>query len=351
MKPDFHFKATGIGSVPSTDIKGTCLHILDHLPEIPFWPQFVKRSHLEEMNIQFSEGLPLLEIRDGSRSLTVSPGEMEQELVTFYDHFLAGDIDYFAISKARAPGLYELVSLIQQRPEEYGPYIKGQSVGPLTFAASTKDGDGKSILYNADLLEAFTKGLAIKALWQVTELGKSGKKPILFLDEPYLSGFGSAFSPIERHEVINLIKEIIEYLRERSDALIGIHCCGNTDWSMIIETGPDIVNFDACGYLDFFLLYPQEIKDFVNNGGTIAWGIVPTMDFTGEESIEGLYLKLEEGIQRFQEWGLDSASVAGGSLLTPSCGMGTMDQASADSALGLLSLLSQKCSEHYQRSR
>ena len=351
MKPDFHFKATGIGSVPSTDIKGTCLHILNHLPEIPFWPQFVKRSHLEAMNIQFSEGLPLLEIRDESRSLTLSRDEMEQELVTFYDHFLAEDIDYFAISKDRAPGLYELVGLIQQRPEEYGPYIKGQSVGPLTFAASIKGGDGKSVLYNADLLEAFTKGLAIKALWQVRELGKSGKKPIIFLDEPSLSGFGSAFSPIERHEVINLIKEIIEYLRERSDALIGIHCCGNTDWSMIIETGPDIVNFDACGYMDYFLLYPQEIMRFIKDGGTIAWGVVPTIDFTGEESPEGLYLKLEEGIHRFHEWGLDSAAVFGSSILTPACGMGTMDHASADRALSLLSMLSQKCSDPDQRSR
>jgi hypothetical protein len=120
---------------------------------------------------------------------------------------------------------------------------------------------------------------------------------------------------------------------------------------MIIETGPDIVNFDACGYLDFFLLYPQEIKDFIKAGGAIAWGIVPTMDFTGEESTEGLYLKLEEGIHRFHEWGMDSASVSGGSILTPSCGMGTMDQASADRTLRLLSMLSQKCGAPDQSSR
>jgi hypothetical protein len=119
---------------------------------------------------------------------------------------------------------------------------------------------------------------------------------------------------------------------------------------MIIETGPDIVNFDACGYLDFFLLYPQEIKDFINDGGAIAWGIVPTMDFTGEESTEDLFLKLEEGIHRVHEWGLDSASLLGSSILTPSCGMGTMDQASADRALGLLSMLSQKCGDLDQRS-
>ena len=61
-KPACDFKATGIGSVPSVGVRDTCLHILEHLPEIPFWPQLVKRTHLEDMNIQFSEGLPLLEI-------------------------------------------------------------------------------------------------------------------------------------------------------------------------------------------------------------------------------------------------------------------------------------------------
>ena len=58
----FSFRATGIGSVPFMDVTQTCLHILKCLPEIPFWPQLVKRSHVEDMNIQLSEGLPLLKI-------------------------------------------------------------------------------------------------------------------------------------------------------------------------------------------------------------------------------------------------------------------------------------------------
>ena len=53
---DFHFMATGIGSVPSLDIQQTCSSILTILPGIPFWPQFIRRSHLEDMSIQFSEG-------------------------------------------------------------------------------------------------------------------------------------------------------------------------------------------------------------------------------------------------------------------------------------------------------
>ncbi len=344
-KTAFNFKATGIGSVPSLGVQDTCIHILEQLPEIPFWPQLVKRTHLEDMNIQFSEGLPLLEIREEKRALAVSAENRESELVAFYDRFLTEDVDYFGISRGFAPALYELVDLIQKNPKPYGPYVKGQTVGPVTFSAGINGPDGKSLLYDAELLEAIVKGISIKALWQVRELGKSGKKPIIFLDEPYLSGFGSAFSPIERREVIHLLKEVIDYLRERSDALIGIHCCGNTDWSMIIEAGPDIVNFDAFDYMDYFLLYPNEITRFLRGSGVIAWGVVPTYTFTGEESVEGLFSRLEKGLNRLYTWGLEPQSVRESSILTPACGMGTMEQGSANHVLHLLSSLSKKCGD------
>jgi len=341
-RTQFNFKATGIGSLPSMDVRGSCLNILKRLPEIPFWPQLVKRSILEDVNIQFSEGLPMLRIEEERRALAISPDEMESALVIFYEHFLADDIDYFAISHKYAPGLYELIELIRQSPEKYGPYVKGHTVGPITFSAGITGVDNKPILSNPDLLEAFTKGLAIKALWQVRELGKSGKRPIIFLDEPYLSCFGSAFSSIQCHEVIKLLKEVIDYLRERSDALIGIHCCGNTDWSMIIESGPDIVNFDAFKFMEYFFLYPEDIIRFIKAGGYIAWGIVPVFDFTGEESVEGLYSMLEKGLNRLYELGLDPETVTERSILTPQCGMGTMEQASSDRVLELLSILSEK---------
>jgi len=338
----FFFKATGIGSVPSLDIQETCAHILERIPEIPYWPQLVKRSHLEDMVIQFSEGLPSLEIVEDKRSLSVSSGDLESALVTFYDRFLAEDVSHFAVSKAYAPGLYELVENIRQSPEKYGPFIKGQTVGPVTLAAGISDLDGKSILYNPDLLDAVVKGLAIKAVWQVEELKRTGKSPIIFLDEPYLSGFGSAFTPIQRHEVIGLLKEVIDYIRERTDALIGVHCCGNTDWPMILESGPDIINFDAYGYMDTFLLYPEALLKFFSEGGVIAWGIVPTADFTGEQTVESLLDRLQEGLNRLKEWGLDADKIAKSSILTPACGMGTMEDGLAERALLLLSELSNK---------
>jgi hypothetical protein len=333
---------TGVGSIPSMDVKEACLNILKRLPEIPFWPQMVKRSILEDMHIQFSEGLPMLKIDKERRALAVSPDEPESALVEFYEHLIADDINYFAISRECAPGLYEILDLISQGPERYGPFVKGHTVGPITFSAGITGIDKKPLLSNPDLLEALTKGLAIKALWQVMELNKSGKKPIIFLDEPYLSSFGSAFSSIDRHEVIKLLKEVIDFLRERSDVLIGIHCCGNTDWSMIIESKPDIVSFDAFKYMDHFLLYHEDIVRFIKAGGCIAWGIIPVFDYTGKESVEELYSLLEKGLHRLHEFGLDPETITTRSILTPQCGMGTMEPASSDKVLELLSMLSEK---------
>ena len=171
------------------------------------------------------------------------------------------------------------------------------------------------------------------------ELEKTGKKTIIFLDEPYLSGFGSAFSPIERREVIGLLKEVIDYLGEKSDTLIGIHCCGNTDWSMIVEAGPDIINFDAFSYLDYFLLYPDDISSFINGGGIIAWGIVPTGDSAGQGDIDELNLRLNKGLEGLYNLGLDKDKVQAASILTPACGMGTMNEKDSDEVLDLLSNL------------
>ena len=338
--------ATGVGSVPFLDVDKTCQHILKFFPSIPFWPQFVKRSHFEDMTIQASQRFPRIEMDLKKNSLYINTTDTQNnELISFYEHFMAEDTDYFAISHEYAAGLYKLLELIEKNPQSYGPFIKGQIVGPITFAGSLIDAKGKSALYNNEIMETIVKGLAIKALWIVNKMSLADKRVIIFIDEPYLSGFGSAFTPIQRGEVIRFLQEVIDYLRSRSDVIVGIHCCGNTDWSMIIETGVDIVNFDAFDYMDYFLLYRREIIKFIENGGTVAWGVVPTASFTGEETLDDLKMQLEKGLNTFYEWGIDRSTVAERSIITPACGVGAIDPDKAERILELLSGLSSIMSE------
>ena len=338
--------ATGVGSVPFLDVDTTCQHLLTFFPSIPFWPQFVKRNPFEDMTIQASQGFPLIELNYEKNTLRIKPTDAaDVELTSFYEHFLAENIDYFAVSHEYAVGLYRLLELIDKNSQRYGPFIKGQIVGPITFAGSLLDANGKSALYNAEIMDTIVKGLSIKGLWIVKKLSLSHKWPILFIDEPYLSGFGSAFTPIHREEVVKCLRYVIEYIRSRSDVLVGIHCCGNTDWSMILETGVNIVNFDASDYMDYFLLYKKEIIKFLENGGTVAWGVVPTTSFTGEETLDILKMQLEKGLNTFYEWGIDSNTVAERSIITPACGVGAIDSDKAERILKLTSDLSILMSE------
>ena len=338
--PDFGFMATAIGSVPFLDVDATCREIIRFFPLMPFWPQFVKRSYLEDMSVQYSEGLPLLEVDREKRSLTVSDsGERESELVNFYERFLSGDLKPFAISEAYAPGLYTLMAHLNEMKSDQPHYIKGQTVGPITFTSGILGLDGRPVIHDPELSEAFVRGLSIKALWQVRMLEKSGRRPVIFLDEPSLSGFGSAFSSIQRQDVVDKLQLMISYLKDNSDCLVGIHCCGNTDWSMIMAARPDIVNFDAFEFIEHFLLYPDLIAGFLRDGGTIAWGIVPTSGFTGHETEKDLLKKVRGGIEKIGEKGLSPETIVKRSIFTPSCGMGSMDPGNARSAMSLLARL------------
>ena len=95
--------------------------------------------------------------------------------------------------------------------------------------------------------------------------------------------------------------------------------------------------------MDHFLLYPEEIGNFLKRGGVVAWGIVPTVGFTGSETVEGLFSRLWEGLERVHGWGIDPELLARRSILTPSCGMGTMKPQDADKNLELLTRLTGKC--------
>jgi len=337
---DFGFLATGIGSVPFLEMEETCREIARLFPHMPFWPQFVKRSYLEDMSVQYSEGLPLVEVNQEERILKVSASRnRESELVDFYERLFSHDIDGFAISAAYAPGLYILMEALEETESGQHGYVKGQTVGPITFTSGILGLDGKPVIHDNELSEAMVRGLAIKALWQVRFLEKSGRRPIIFLDEPSLSGFGSAFSSIQRQHVIEILQMVVSYIQEHSDSLVGIHCCGNTDWSMILAARPDIINFDAFAFMEHFLLYPDELSAFLKAGGTIAWGIVPTADFTGDESVEDLLKKVKEGISKIAKNGVSPRLIAERSIITPSCGMGSMAPDNARSALNLLARL------------
>ncbi|MEW6087179.1 MAG: uroporphyrinogen decarboxylase family protein [bacterium] len=330
--------ATGIGSLPYLAPKKAVDLIFSSVPGIPFWPQLVKKDKKEDMIFQYLDGMPAIIYDSKKDKLVLNPGEdKENALTKMYEKFIEGDLDFFKITRERAGGLYYFLENTGQKDLNKTLMIKGHVTGPFTFAFSAVDSFGKSLLYDEPMLEAIAKVLSMKAVWQAEQLkNKSGKNIIIFFDEPYLSSFGSAFCPLTRERVITLLEEIFAIVKEKSNALTGVHCCGNTDWPMLFESGVDIVNFDAWSYAEKFTLYPAEVKKFLEKGGILAWGIVPTNAMELKISIEDLKNKFQEILNNLANKGIDRELMIENSIFTPSCGLGTKSEKEAEYVLGLL---------------
>jgi methionine synthase II (cobalamin-independent) len=328
--------ATGIGSLPLVDAERSVDLVLRFIPALPFWPQLPKASLREGMLAQFSENLPGLKLDAGN--LHFSPQDKEKELELFYDKFISQDLEYFKISPDFACGLHAFYRRLNGLDLSAIKFIKCQVTGPFTFCSGITDSEGKSILHDEVLMQAMVKGLGMKALWQLEYFKKFGKKMIMFFDEPYLTGVGSAYTPVNRNEVIEVYSELADTLKSQG-SLIGIHCCGNTDWSMLTDTvGIDIINFDAFNFQERFVLYADNLSRFLKRGGIICWGIVPTQEFNVSQTPQLLAQKIEFGLDILIKKGIDRQLLLERLLISPACGLGTLE---AQKAEGILNLLNQ----------
>jgi hypothetical protein len=343
--PDTEFNClpTIIGSVPHTDAKKATELVTRYLKDIPAWPQLPRRSFLENMYVQFAEGFPG-SVVDGDRIYIDTASDYSKELETLYQAYLENNAAKFPIGRDRAAGLYAFLEQGGLSPKA----AKGCITGPLSWGITITDENKRSILYHETLGDAVPKFLKLKAAWQENELKKISKNTILFVDEPIMASYGSivASGPFSKPEkIIEMINEVFDGI----GGLKGIHCCGNTDWSILLKTRMDILNLDAYEYAESLSLYPEEIKKFIKRGGCVGWGIVPNhTDPLCKESLASLKDRLEEAMAPFTRNGLSIKDVARQSLILPSCGLSPLkNDEDVERVLQLLTELSAEMRKKY----
>ena len=335
---DFNCRPTIIGTLPVSDAAEACALVRRYLKDIPAWPQLPRRSFLENMYVQFSEGFPGLVIeglgedaKPGSQRIFVdTTNDSSETLERLYSAYLEGKLEHFAVGREYAAGLHHCLSSTGPRSMA----LKGHITGPVSWGLTVTDQERKSIIYDDTLSDAAAKMLRMKAAWQEWELRKLNKNTIIFIDEPYMSSYGSAFFSVSKEKVVSLIQEVMAGIK----GLKGIHCCGNTDWSLLLGIGLDIINFDAYSYAESLALYPEDVKRFLANEGTIAWGIIPTFaEPLAGETVASLRDRLEVAMAPFTRNGIPFREIVRRSILTPTCGLATLPGSeAAERALSLL---------------
>jgi hypothetical protein len=329
------FATLAIGSVPFLN-PDQALDLLAGL-DIPAAPQMVGLSFWEDMIFGSVDGLPFIKVIEAEKRLVVEEKDLGDNLAKFYEDFYAGDFSFLDLNPKSSVGLRAFWARAKADPT-FGPeYLKAQVVGPLTLAQSLRLSSGGSAVDDPNVLEALSLGLGAKAAFLAAQIRKLGRKAIVFVDEPGLTGYGSAFSTLSAQTVLKALGQAVETAKSQGPVAIGCHVCGNTDWGLLAQAGLDILNFDAYSHLEPFCLYPKELETFLAKGGYIAFGLVPTEAYVPEMTALDLLKVFKAGLKPLESH-IDPDLLAQRTLFTTSCGLGSLKP---KAALAILRLLAQ----------
>ena len=326
---------TGIGSFPFTNIDEAIDLIFSVCKEIPFWPQLPKRSPLENMYTTFLEGVPCMVV-DTEKNTAFIDTEQVDGIEKFYEDVAVDNVDAFRITDNVAPGFYRFLERLKDIQEGV-KYIKCQVTGPFSMGLGLKDEHDKPIIYNDAFYDIIKKALHMKAKWMIQTIKAAypEKNIIIFFDEPYMVSFGSSYVSISKETALSAFNEVLEGLNAKR----GVHVCGNTDWSVLLNSHVDIINYDAFNYLDTIFYYKEDLARFLARGGWIAPGVVPSTEKIRETSQEDIQKILSSFTAKIRE--ISPNLKQNDFLITTSCGVGSLTDAEARKAMELLKKLNQ----------
>lgn len=348
-------QALAIGSLPHNTVESAMEVVKKDFSEIPFYPQLSNINRNEDMTIQFLEGLPSFLPSNESFEIDTESEKFFEDLESFftdYEEIIADTdteiLEKYAISKEFSSTFPEFEKIIKNTKPQYA---KAQIIGPFTLAAMLTDQNGINAIFDETLCEIVVKLLTLKVLWQIKHIKQANPTtiPIIFMDEPTLSQLGtSAYLTISEKDVVDMLAEISEIIHQNG-GISAIHCCGKCDWTILIKAKADIINFDAFAFSEHLGLFAQEIDKFLQDGGKLAWGLIPTLDVEALKNITlaDLIKDFEQGIKYLTNKGIDEKLIIDNSLITSSCGAGSLSVELAQKAMDLVFELSNELRKRF----
>lgn len=348
-------QALAIGSLPHNTVESAMEVVKKDFSEIPFYPQLSNINRNEDMTIQFLEGLPSFLLSNESFEIDTESEKFFEDLESFftdYEEIIADTdteiLEKYAISKEFSSTFPEFEKIIKNTKPQYA---KAQIIGPFTLAAMLTDQNGINAIFDETLREIVVKLLTLKVLWQIKHIKQANPTtiPIIFMDEPTLSQLGtSAYLTISEKDVVDMLAEISEIIHQNG-GISAIHCCGKCDWTILIKAKADIINFDAFAFSEHLGLFAQEIDKFLQDGGKLAWGLVPTLDVEALKNITlaDLIKDFGQGIKYLTNKGIDEKLIIDNSLITSSCGAGSLSVELAQKAMDLVFELSNELRKRF----
>jgi hypothetical protein len=181
---------------------------------------------------------------------------------------------------------------------------------------------------------------------QLERLTKRNPNAFMFIDEPGLQFLFSAMSGYSDLAAKGDMEAFFSMIQRPR----GVHLCGNPDWDFLLGLDLDILSLDVYSNGEVFASYAESIKKFLERGGVLVWGIVPTNFEPFEaENVDSLEKRLEEIWDILSKRGIDLEFLLSRSLLSPAtcCLVNPDGEKTVEEAFKVISSLSRRLRERY----
>ncbi len=298
--------ATGIGSLPHRNASEATAFVLSAM-ELPAIPTLPKRSPAEAMIAQAAVGIQGFSVGPyGSIAVDVHHLDPMAPVVTDLQHDAFGGFRAFL-----------------NAAEGHTGAVKWQFVGPVTLGlAMMRAGAPASVAFEVAVRAVRSH---VTALRERVAAAMPYSTQVVFIDEPSLGELMMPGFPLAPDTAIDLISGALAAIEP--GAVSGLHVCGAVDVASVLAAGPDVLSvpvntqlLDAAGYL----------MRFLQDGGTIAWGVVPTGGPI-TNSVERPWRQLSALWCDLVQLGVDPVQLRVQSMVTPECGLATHSPSVAES--------------------
>ncbi|MBL8778800.1 MAG: hypothetical protein JNK12_22915 [Acidimicrobiales bacterium] len=311
--------ATSIGSLPHTAPDQAVALVLDEHGWLPAAPSLPRRSPLEGMIAQAAWGMPGVTVADdGSLDLVLDRIDPEAP---------PADAD---LSGAPFLGLRVFLDAVAGRTG----WVKLQLTGPVTLGLALHAA-------GLDAERAFmAAGTAVRARAEALLALAARKVPdaplLVFVDEPGLASCMHPGFPIEPDRAVDLVSGALASIEPH--AVTGLHCCGNADWRLVLQAGPQVLSAPVDAGLGDFA---GTLGSFLDRGGWVAWGAVPTDGPLGTTA-DRLWRHLCDLWCEMVRAGCDPVLLRTQAMVTPACGLALHGEPQAAHVLSLARNVAQR---------
>jgi len=263
--------------------------------------------------------------------------ELEETLSRF------DDPAYFDISEQYSDVYHRFLKLdLSERPA-----IRGQLEGPISFGMNVLDQAKRPILFEDTVRPFMYEFMAKRINVQLERLKNINPNAFMFIDEPGLQFLFSALSGYDSSAARDDVAEFLSMIERPR----GIHLCGNPDWDFLLNQDMDILSLDVYLNGEIFSKYAGSIKKFLDNGGVIVWGIVPTNFEPFEaENHDTLISQLENIWSILDKKGIDKNYLLSKSLISPAtcCLVNPDGEKTVEKAFQVVSRVSRRLRQKYK---